>query len=142
MVEATRAIWLLAQAEGQAPAAPMNPMGGCLEMAPFFVIIFAIFYFMVIRPQKKQQSQQARFLEGLKAGDRVITTSGIYGRIVSIDSGVAVLDVGDRTKIRLARSHVQRFQTEDEREDRSDVKPAAAEDEAKEADKKSKSKGS
>jgi preprotein translocase subunit YajC len=113
-------IWDLAThltvlAQGEGGAGP-GPLQGCMEMAPFFLIIIGIFYFMVIRPQRKQQTEQQRFLDGLQSGDRVITTSGVFGRIVSLHEGQVTIDVGDRTRIRFVRSHVSRYQTDDESE--------------------------
>jgi preprotein translocase subunit YajC len=74
------------------------------------VIIIGIFYFLVIRPQRKQQLEQQRFLERLKEGDRVITASGIFGRIVQLGPEVAVIDVGDRTRVKFLRSQISRYQ--------------------------------
>lgn len=100
----------IAQAEGQSPEQAPNPMGGCIETLPFLLVIVLIFWFMVIRPQKKQQVEQQRFLDRLKEGDRIITASGIFGRIVSLDGEVAVIDVGDRTRIRVLRNQIARSQ--------------------------------
>ena len=99
------ALLALAQAQQQP-----DPMAGCTQTMAFLGIIIAIFYFMVIRPQRKQQMEQQRFLDRLKEGDRIITSSGIFGRIVNLDSEVVTVDIGDRTKIRMLRSQVSRFQ--------------------------------
>ena len=100
----------IAQAEGQSPEQVPNPMSGCIETLPFLLVIVLIFWFMVIRPQKKQQVEQQRFLDRLKEGDRIITSSGIFGRIVTLDGEVAVIDVGDRTRIRFLRTQIARSQ--------------------------------
>jgi preprotein translocase subunit YajC len=82
----------------------------CQSMALFMVVIFSIFYFIVIRPQSKEQEKQRQFLERLIEGDRVITTSGIFGRITALDKDVVTIDVGDRTRIRFLRNQVVRYQ--------------------------------
>jgi preprotein translocase subunit YajC len=107
-------------------------LSGCLQMGPLFLIMIVIFYFLVIRPQRKQQAEQTRFLERLKEGDRVITTSGIFGRIVGLEGTVVTLDVGDRTRIRFLRNQVARFQ--------GDAEDAAARGKAKPAEVKGESK--
>ncbi|MBN1946701.1 MAG: preprotein translocase subunit YajC [Bradymonadales bacterium] len=135
----------LAQAEG-GQAAQSDPMSGCLSMLPFFLIVFVILYFMVIRPQKKEQQKQQRFLERLKEGDRVITASGIYGRIVNLEADTVTLDVGDRTRIKFLRSHISRFQVEPERKEAvasapSKEKPAEESSAGEESDQKRKRRG-
>jgi preprotein translocase YajC subunit len=70
------------------------------------VIIFAIFYFLIIRPQKKRQQEHEDMLRKLDRGDKVITSAGIYGTIVSLDEGVVTLQVDDKVKIRVTRSSV------------------------------------
>lgn len=112
----------LAQAEGAQP----NPMAGCAQTLAFLGIIVAIFYFMVIRPQRKQQMEHQRFLDRLKEGDRVIMSSGILGRIVKLESDIVTLDVGDRTRIRFLRAQVQRPLAEPGAEDTSDSRDADA----------------
>ena len=94
-------------------------MSGCISSLPFLVIIVAIFYFLVIRPQKKQQTEQKHFLDRLKEGDRVITTSGIFGRIVNLEMDTVTLDVGDRTRIKFLRNQMSRIQGEPDKTDRA-----------------------
>jgi preprotein translocase subunit YajC len=105
----------LAQAEGGQPGL----MEGCAQTLPFLLVIIAIFYFMVIRPQRKQQQEHQRFLDRLKEGDRVIMSSGILGRIVKLENDIVTLDVGDRTRIRFLRTQVQRPRPESAAEEPS-----------------------
>src|SRR4029453_3836240 len=78
-----------------------NATGGLVGLLPF-VLIFVIFYFLLIRPQQKKQrlAQQERdsMLKALKAGDKVVTTGGIYGTIV------AVREKDDTVQLRIAQS--------------------------------------
>jgi preprotein translocase subunit YajC len=70
---------------GTPGALPQQSLGQALfNEAPFLVLIFIIFYFIFIRPQSLQRKQQAKLLEALKSGDRVITASGIVGVVISV----------------------------------------------------------
>ena len=93
------------------PTAQAQSAGdSCQSMALFMAVIFSIFYFIVIRPQSKEQEKQRQFLERLMEGDRVIMTSGIFGRITALNKDVVTIDVGDRTRIRFLRNQVVRYQ--------------------------------
>ncbi len=83
-------------------APPGNPL---LSFLPL-IVIFAIFYFLLIRPQQKRQKEHKKFLEALKKGDEVITNGGIYGRVVDIDGNVVSLEVAKNVVIRVAKSQI------------------------------------
>lgn len=68
--------------------------------------MIAIFYFLIMRPQIKQQKDQQRFVDNLKKGDKVITSGGIWGEIDAIDQQVVVLKIHDKTKIKMTRSAI------------------------------------
>ncbi len=70
------------------------------------VAIFAVFYFLMIRPQRKRQQEHQQLTEELQRGDRVITTGGIHGRIESISEDSVVLKVESGTTIRVTKSSV------------------------------------
>lgn len=99
---------LLAQAQSTAQTVatgtPKQP--GALEMMLPFVFVFAIFYFMVIRPQVKRQKTHQKFISELKRGDEVITTSGILGTIEGLTDRFVTLEVADGVSIRVLRSQV------------------------------------
>jgi len=80
--------------------------GSPWTMIIFLVLIFGIFYFLMIRPQRKRQKQHQEMVEELKRGDKVITTGGIYGQIESISQDSVVLKVESGTTIRIARGSV------------------------------------
>lgn len=71
-----------------------------------FVLIFVVFYFVLIRPQKKQREKHEKMVESLKPGDQVITNSGIYGTIVKIESNKATIRVADGVKLQFLKSSV------------------------------------
>src|SRR5947207_448737 len=85
-------------------AAPEQPsvLVNFLPMA----IVFGIFYVLVIGPSRKKQSEQDALLKSLKAGDRVIMASGIYGVIVAVEETVVTVRIADNTKIRVQRSAI------------------------------------
>lgn len=70
------------------------------------IIIFAIFYFMIIRPQQKREKDRRNMLSNLKEGDEIITVGGIYGKVLNIKDDVVTLDVGDKIKIKVSRSAI------------------------------------
>ncbi|WP_312642235.1 preprotein translocase subunit YajC [Hydrogenoanaerobacterium sp.] len=80
------------------------------------VLIFVVFYFILIRPQKKRDKETAKMRSNLEIGDEVITIGGIVGRVVSLKDDTLVLETGsDRSKIRFLRSAVQQNNTAAER---------------------------
>ncbi|MFW5826801.1 MAG: preprotein translocase subunit YajC [Alkalispirochaeta sp.] len=83
--------------------------GGPASVAPTLVtfgLVFAIFYFLIIRPQNKRQKETKQMLQNLKKGDRVTTIGGIRGTIFSMKDDVVVLKVDDNTKIQFSKSAV------------------------------------
>ena len=69
------------------------------------VLMFAVFYFLLIRPQQKRAKEQKNMLSALKRGDEVITAGGIFGRITEITDEYAILDLGD-SKIKVLRASI------------------------------------
>lgn len=71
-----------------------------------FVIIIAIMYFMMIRPQRKRQKEIENFRRGLQPGMEVVTSGGIYGKIKEVDGGIVVLEIAHNVNIRVDVSTV------------------------------------
>ena len=68
------------------------------------ILIFVIFYFVLIRPQRKKDKEAKKMLENLKVGDRICTIGGIYGTIVRIKDDVLTIEVGEqKTQLVFAR---------------------------------------
>ena len=68
------------------------------------ILIFVVFYFMLIRPQRKKDKEAKQMLENLKVGDRICTIGGIYGTIVRIKDQVLTIEVGEaKTQMMIAR---------------------------------------
>jgi preprotein translocase subunit YajC len=83
----------------------LNPAIFLQQFGPL-ILIFAIFYFLIIRPQQKREKERKNMLAGLKEGDDIITIGGIYGRILNIKEDVITLEVGDKLKIKVTRSAI------------------------------------
>ena len=74
----------------------------------FLVLMFVLFYFMLIRPQQKQQKEREAMLASLKKGDRVVTSGGLIGTITAMGDDVLTLEISDRVRVRVLRSAVVR----------------------------------
>ncbi len=87
-----------------------NGGGELFSMIIMFGIIFLIFWFILIRPQKKEMERHQTLLSGLKAGDQVVTAGGIFGTIKSVDGPVIQLEISGGTKIKIDREKIQKKQ--------------------------------
>ncbi len=71
------------------------------------ILMFAVFYFLLIRPQQKQQKELQKMVQDLKKGDRVVTAGGIIGTVAGIQDDYVVLKVGDgETKVEILKSAI------------------------------------
>jgi preprotein translocase subunit YajC len=78
----------------------------------FLVIMVAVFYFILIRPQQKRQKEHRQLMDELKRGDRVITAGGIYGQVESVSDDNVVVKVESGATIRVAKGSVSIKRTE------------------------------
>ena len=76
---------------------------GFLGMALPLVVMVVVMYFLMIRPERKKASDHAGFLTSLKRGDEVVLTSGIIGKIHSVDDRTLTLEIADKVKIRVLK---------------------------------------
>ncbi len=89
-------------------AAEGNSLGSMLTMFLPLILVFVIMYFFMIRPQKKQERQDAQMRDSLQVGDEVTTIGGIIGRVVSIKDETFTLETSrDRTKMRFLRTAIK-----------------------------------
>ncbi len=85
-----------------------NTMGSMLAMFLPLILVFVVMYFFMIRPQKKQEREDAKMRDNLQVGDEVTTIGGIIGRVVSIKDETFTLETSrDRTKMRFLRSAIK-----------------------------------
>lgn len=80
------------------------PADAFMQFVPLLLML-AIFYFLLIRPQQKRAKQHKAMLAGLKKGDQILSTGGLVGRIVDMDGDMLTIDLGE-TKVTIGRAYV------------------------------------
>ena len=85
-----------------APGTEPNPIMTFLPL----VLIIVVFYFFMIRPQMKKQKEVAAFRNSLAKGDKVVTTGGIYGKIIEMKDTTVLLQVDDNVKLRVDKAAI------------------------------------
>jgi preprotein translocase subunit YajC len=78
----------------------INPL---LQFVPL-LLIFAIFYFMLIRPQKKREKEHQKMLDSLTKNDEIVTTGGIHGTVVNVKEKTIILRIDENVKVEVERS--------------------------------------
>lgn len=92
----------IAEAAAQAQSAPA-PQGGGLIQILMLVGLFAIMYFMLIRPQRKRQKEHQQLVENLSKGDEVVMTSGMLGKITDVGDVYISVDVGSEVELKFQK---------------------------------------
>jgi preprotein translocase subunit YajC len=82
---------------------------GLVQFVPF-ALILGIFYFMILQPMKRKQKKVQEFQDALKVGDKVVTTSGIYGQITKVNDKSVQVQIADKVRIEVARAAVGGYQ--------------------------------
>jgi preprotein translocase subunit YajC len=88
----------------------MAGSGDALTYLPAWGLVLAIFYFVMWMPMQRRQKKIRDFQESLKVGDKIVTTSGIYGQITKIGDKTVQLQIADRVRIEAARAAVAGYQ--------------------------------
>lgn len=88
------------------PAPTTSNTGSFVSTIGMMVVLVAIFYFFLIRPQNKKQKETEKMLAALKKGDKVVTIGGIHGVVASVKEKTIVLRVDDDVKIEFSRSAI------------------------------------
>jgi len=94
-----------------AQAGPGSP-SLLVQLAPF-AFMAVIFYVLVLMPMRRKQKKVAEFQSGLKVGDKVITTSGIYGQITRLTDASVQVQIADKVRIEVSRAAVGGYQGQD-----------------------------
>ena len=91
-------------------AAPQqgNPYSGIIML----VIMFAIFYFLLIRPQQKRAKEHKALIDGLKIGDQVVTAGGMHGKVAAMQDDNLTLEIATGVKVKFNRSAVMAAKSE------------------------------
>ena len=79
----------------------VSPMASLLTMVVPFAILGVFFYFMIIKPQKKEQNRTAAMLSSLEVGDSVLTNSGFYGNVIDIADDTVIVEFGNNKNCRI-----------------------------------------
>jgi len=84
---------------------------GLLNMLFPMIAIFAIFYFLLIRPQQRRQKEQDARIKGIEKGDSVVTTGGLHGKVTGVTDDVLTLEIavikGERVRVKVARPRIE-----------------------------------
>lgn len=96
----------LAYAMGSAGKGGAGGPGGDLHFIILMVAIFAIFYFLLIRPQQKKQKAVREMLDKLSHGDMVITVGGLHGKVTGLTDNIVTLEISDKVRVKVSRNHV------------------------------------
>ena len=90
-------------------AAPATKSAGILETVGGFLpiaLMFGVMYFLIIRPASKQRREHQSLLNALKKDDEVVTSGGIFGRVVLVEESVVTLDIAEKTRVRVQRDRI------------------------------------
>ena len=102
-----------ADQSAQAPAGA--GWGSILSMIIPLVLMVLIFYFLIIRPEKKRNKETEAMLNSIQVADEVVTSGGIIGRVLSVQKDTVLIETGsDRTKIRVIKAAIAKNNTEHE----------------------------
>jgi preprotein translocase subunit YajC len=80
--------------------------GGGFEGIIMLLIMFAIFYFLLIRPQQKRAKQHKELVQNLKTGDQVVTAGGIHGKVVAVQETLITLEIASNVRIKVNRPSI------------------------------------
>jgi preprotein translocase subunit YajC len=86
-------------------AQPQGEQGGLMSFLPL-VLIIVVFYFFMIRPQMKKQKELRKFREDLKKGDKIVTTGGIYGKVLEIQERAIIMEVEGHNRLKVDKAAV------------------------------------
>jgi len=90
----------------------MAPQGGdggggsLISTLIMFGAIFAIFYFMIIRPQQKRAKEREKLLSNIEKGDKIITSGGVHATIVGIEEKTVLIEIAPNVKVKVERSAI------------------------------------
>jgi len=98
---------LISDAQAQSAGGPMG--GGGFGQIIILVVFVAVFYFLLIRPQQKRLKDQQAMLSRLAAGDEVVTTGGILGRIIEVNDIFLTLEIADGVRIKVQKAQISQL---------------------------------
>lgn len=96
-------------------ANPATPGPNMLTSLLPLLLVFVVFYFFMIRPQMKRQKELTAFRSAIAKGDKVITTGGLYGRVIDVAENIVTIEIANDVKVRVDKNAVLRDPSEIER---------------------------
>jgi preprotein translocase subunit YajC len=78
------------------------------------IIMFAIFYFLLIRPQQKKAKQHKELLSALKKGDRVVSSGGLHGTVTGLTEDVVTMEIAPKVRVKVSRASISGFMAKGE----------------------------
>lgn len=98
----------LAFAMGSPPGGAAGQAGGMAAFQQFIPLIFmfAIFYFLLIRPQQKKAKEHKALLDNLKKGDNVITAGGVHGKVNAVEDSIVTLEIATGVNIKITKNYI------------------------------------
>ena len=103
-------------------AAPMSPTGTIAYWVIMIAVFGLLFYFMAIRPQKKQQKKQDELMASIAIGDSILTTAGFYGVVIDVMDEVVIVEFGNNKNCRIPMQKRSVVEVEKPMEDESKAK--------------------
>jgi len=97
-----------------AQACPAPSTASPFQFPIMMVILFAIMYFMMIRPQRRREKERKEMIASVKSGASVLLTSGILGQVINVKESTLVIRIGDNTKVEVIRSAISQILEEGE----------------------------
>lgn len=94
--------FFISSAYAQAAAQPSSPWGSLVML----LVFFAIFYFLLIRPQQKRMSEHKKMVEALSRNDEIVTTGGVLGKIDEVGESFVTLEIAQGVRIKVQRHAV------------------------------------
>ena len=88
------------------PGEPADGGGGLLGFLIPLILIFAVFYFFIIRPQKKREQEHQEMVEAVKKGDKVVTIGGMHGTVLRVDDESVLCQVDSDVKLRFEKNAI------------------------------------
>ena len=109
---------MIASAQTAVAAVPPQPTFSEVisKMAPMFLIVFVVFHFFIIKPQKKKEEDHVALLKELKVGESIVTSSGIIGRVAMIASDAITVEIAQNVKVKFSPSSI--LKREDKKEEK------------------------
>jgi preprotein translocase subunit YajC len=91
---------------------PQSPDKSPVPSFVFLLLIIVVFYFFMIRPQMKRQKDLKSYRENLNKGDKVVTTGGIYGKVLDIKDQTVTVEIADNVRIKIDKNAIVRDNTD------------------------------